>query len=1292
MLFRSLKQIASLIAEQLSSRASPSRMPRRARIAGRPEPLEDRRMMAVVPFQLTQVAPSDWQIYDGQVTQSVQSAGGNLRYTVDLQAGQRLAFSARADLVNLNYSLIDPNGNTIVSSLAGAGRTLLLNPYAVGTSGTWTIALAMPANGPGNYWLEMAVGTGIEGTGTATGLEQNLNLAYAKLGGGLARYAWLGQTGPAAGGSTDTFTIDLSSKLGNEFDIALTSRGPDFSGQTLELIAPDGYTIVARGSAWSPDGLSSPTGLRIAGFTVPGAGKYTVRFTSSVSGAYSLVVSDSVDLDRPSAAAVLNFLVANGLTTHSSVTSLVNTLDFNQVFGTMSTDELLDSLTRAGLLGGYTSSAAIKAVLPSRGVTLTSLRPDGILTALSLADGGSLLVSGGVKLTASQAKSLLQTSFNSNRVGFLDIFTTRELLLQFDSSFLSSKVDPRSTFYAYTSPPTPNGYDNVIPWYIMWQRDSVGSINVPTPQKAWAAVASQPVGHRVLFLADFMELAGFGGGLFGNAAGYIDPVGANGQSTDYYMIWMDQWVTQASAKLRSFLTQYKALGGKLDMLVIDIEQGIDYHTLQYYEQRIDPDTPTTRTLWEAIVADPRWAAVKAKLLAAGLTEADLTATALASWNVTGTEAAIWNAVMEERQADYFNRGIYDVVRSIFPEATVSNYNQYYRSTTLPSGTYYGMHSSNSTLGTVLGNAQAASIYGYLGPIVTETGTIQPPIPFDASIKSVTYTPTAGTVGFVTVNLFQPVTGLKPGMNIEIENRGSYWINPAYEGRFQVLTVAADGRSFTYRLQIQSASYPPAAVDLSYRQGSIRSAYVNFWQPYQAMVSDVKLLRTQAATSSVPLLPWVSSADWLKNDRGDDYTYYVEGMFHAALSGARDFLWWKYVQNTDTANATLLRLALKELDVMVGFENRTALTLTDVGYGDGYVLSGMDAGGRRIYRLTPDPTQAVSVLSSSGNVSIRIGNKLVEIPNAYIYTPTTPTSTLGYWIAQTVPTASPLRGSVDQLLAKIEDALAPQITPDGVVLRGVAETYTLTANSAFYSANDRFTFAIDWDNNGTIDKTVVGQSGTQVSYVFPQAGKVAINVTATPVGSSLPIGFGSTGMTVLAVGTQPNSTNPALTDLVFSGTRGVDYLDIVTPGLGTVLLTHRAGSASPTVSTYTGITGSIVIYGLVASDLSATSFTQLVPIQFRTTTSAALPTTLALATAAPTNSYVGPIATVGAAVTGGTSSLITGLTGLTGGSSSPTTSPTLASSAIDAVFAEEQLDQPYAALIAGLAKLKPTKNA
>ena len=1282
------RRLAAMLADYFATqpRRAPER--RRARFAGRPEPLEDRRMMAVEALNLSVIAPAAWQIAEGQLTRSVQSAAGDVRYTLNLEAGQRLAFSARADAVNLSYSLIGPSGNVIVNNVAGAGRTMLLNPYYISASGTYTIALNMPAGGAGNYWLDVAVNTGIEGTGTAAGMAQELNYSYVRLNNGLGRYAWLGQASAAS--PTDTFSIDLSSKVGAVLDFAVSSRGPDFSGQTLELLDPDGHTILARGTAWSPDGLSAPTGLRIAGFTVTTPGKYTVRLTSNVAGAYTLVVSDAVDIERPSAAQVLNFLVSNNYTTQSSVTALVNTLAFDQVFTSMSTDELLTALLRSGLVTGYGSVSALKGALPSRGVDLTGLRPDGILTALSLADGGSLLTSGGTKLTATAAKSLLQTNFNSNRVAFLDVLSTRNLLQQFDDSILSSATDPVSRFYANTYPPTSSSFDNIISWYITWQRDSLGDkLNVPTPEKAWQALSALPEGQRAIFLADFLEVAGYGNGLFGNVAGYIDSVGADGQPTDYYTIWMDRWVTQAAAKLTAFLTQYKALGGKLDMLVADIEHGMDLHVLQYYEQRIDPNAPMTRSLWQAIVEDPRWPSVKALLIARGLTEADLTATAMAQWSATGREAAIWNAVMEERQADYLNAAIYAPLKAIFPDATLMNFNQYMRTSTIPSGTFYSTHDSPYSVGTILGNSQSVALYGFTGPVITPTGTLQPPVPFDAAIKSISYTQVQGTTGTVTVRLFSPVTALKVGEEVEIENRGSYWINPAYTGKYQITSVAADGLSFTYTLQIQSASYPPANVDLAYRQGSVRSAYVNFWRPYNAFVSDVKFMRTQVAAADAPLAPWVGSRDWLESDRGRDFTYYVEDIFHAVMSGARDLLWWKPSQTTDLANSAVLSAALKELDGLVGFDNRTELVRTDAPYDDGYVLSGLDAGGRRVWRLTPDPSLPVTVLSSSGTVAIQVGGKLVQISNASIYTPTNPSSTLGYWIVQTAGTTQ-LRGTVDQLLGKIEAATRPTIGVNGYVVRGVASEYTLRVPSTLNAPDQNYSFAIDWDGNGTVDQTVVGPSGTKVMRNYATAGVYQVGVTATPIGASKPIGFSTTQLTVGAFGLQPNEQNPALTDLVFSGTSGRDYLDIVSPTAGTVVVTVRTNGVVTGVSTFTGINGRVIIYGLSVSDLSARSLTQSLSIQFRTLTAAGVPTGVVLTPGGGGGGFTGPVAsgpigpTAAAVPTDSARTLLaSGSSGLTSSSSNKVSqssntdnlpadtsgSPQLASAAIDAVLAD-----------------------
>ncbi|MBX9789236.1 MAG: hypothetical protein K2Y37_10005 [Pirellulales bacterium] len=1078
-----------------------------------------------VPLSL--VPPGEWQVYEGQVSNTVQSAAGSVSYTVDLQAGQSFSMAVRADSVSVGVQLFDPSGTRIVNNATTAGSALLLNSYTISTTGTWTITLTMPSGGAGSYWLQVAKNAGIEVAGVATGSPQTLASTYRVMPNGQGRFAWLGQVSGAAGNNSDLYSVDLSSKVGGLVDIAVATRGVDLSGQTLELLAPDGVTLLARGTGWSPDGTSAATGLRIAGFTVPKAGTYLVRLTSSVTSPYALVINDSVQLDRPTASQVLNFLVANNLTYHSSVASLVNTLTFDRVFTSMSSDEFLTALIQNGLVSGYSSIATLKAALLARGVDLTSLRPDGILTALANARGGSLLMSGITPLMAMQAKSQLQTLFAANRVTFLDVYSTRGLLQLFDDSIVSSASDPLQSVNAYTIPPT-GGYSGVVGEYVLWQRDTTGRTNTPTPQATWAYLSQLPAGQRVIHLADFLELPGFGSGMFDNTTGYVDALDGNGQTSDYYTIWMDQWVTQATAKMTNFWTGFKAIGGQVDLIVVDIEFGFDYYGLVTRELRVNPGATPSRTIWESITADPRWNAVKAELIAAGISASDLTAAAIATWDTKGTQVAIWNAVMERRGSDYRRQAFTAPLLAAFPNALISNYDEQYRANTIPTDVFYARIDSWYSVGSLMGNVQSPSLYGWSGAPVTPSGTIQPPVPFEASIKSISYIPTLGSngqptnLGTAVVRFFQPIPSLRVGDSMTVENRGGIWIAPAYTGSFQIASVSADGLTITYQLQISNPALPPANTDLTIRQTATRSAFVGFWRPYNAFVTDVNILRTGIASSSLPQLPWVSSRDYLTSAAaagfqfsGNNYTYYTEAILQMAASGVRGLLWWNYALAVSPANSTVISSALQEINSLMGYANRTALVLTGAGYGDGYVLSGVDAGGRRVWRLTPDPTQSVTILSSTGNVSIQIGSKVVTIPNASIYTTANPASNLGYWIVQTQGT-SQLRVSVDQAIGRIETALGPSLTTSASIAPLVSNVFTLTMNPAFYASTDQFIFAIDWDGDGTIDDTVGGSSGATIAHAFADAGRYPARVTATKAGIARPLGVSNTIVTVGAI--------------------------------------------------------------------------------------------------------------------------------------------------------------------------------
>jgi len=969
----------------------------------------------VQALTLNAVPPSGWEVYDAQVSNTVQSAAGAVSYTVNLQAGQLLAFATRADSASLGVSLIDPNGNQVASNSAAAGGTLVLNPFRVTTTGTWTITLTLPTGGSGSYWLQVAKNAGIEGATTTPSTRQSLNSSYLDITDSLGRYAWLGQISGVAGSNVDNFNIDLSSKVGQQIDIFVASRGANLSGQTLELVAPNGTTVRAIGSAWSVDGISAATGLRIAGYTVTSGGVYTVRITSSVSSSYALIVNDAIDLNVPSASDVLTYLVDHNLTTQSSVADLLNTLSFDRVFLSMSTDEVLSALLRVGAINGFDNLATLKAALPGRGVDLTSLRPDGVLGALALADYGNLLTSVWGPHGAVEAKSMLLAAFTADRLAFVDGIAVPTLVQLFDDSITTSANSARDQFMAFASQASGSVDSNVVNQYQLWLHDGE-RFNTPTPQGTRAALNALPAGSRVIHLADFTQIDGYGFGVY-DGSGYVDPFNANGTPAQYYTIWMDHWAQAIQTRITNFFTQFKAIGGQFDMLVMDIESlGMDYYKLRTADHRVNLASNPSQSLFEAIMADPRWAGVKDQLFKAGLTQADLDT--ITTWQYNGKPAAIWNAVMQERVANYLNVAIYEPIRQLYPNVPVSNYGNYLHTPTIVSGDQAALTQSPYILGTVIGDTQATYLYGVSQGVYTGGDDS---VRFRTGVAKLTFTQdTNGSgvplaSGVVRAEFGYAVNGIKAGDQVMITNPGNQPFDARYNGTFTVLSVGADGKSITYALQLSSAGNPPA--NFNYTGNPLLPAVADFWSPYKAFVADVKLLRTQVATSDVPFTPWISSPTWLQQDQGISYVYYSEMVLHAGLSGAQDFLWWKSTHDVDPIGAHVISDLLEELDSLIGYVDRKTLTRTDVGFADGYTLTGMEAGGKRVYRLTPDPGQAVNVLSSSGTVQIQIGGQTLSFASSSIYTPANPVSNLGYWIVQTQGSTQ-LVGSVGQVLSQL----------------------------------------------------------------------------------------------------------------------------------------------------------------------------------------------------------------------------------------------------------------------------------
>ena len=800
-----------------------------------------------------------------------------------------------------------------------------------------------------------------------------------------------------------------------------------YAGQHVDLIGPNG-TVVASATpdAGPADGLQA--NLRISDFTIPTSGVYTLRVTSNIAGKYALIVSQATPSE-----AVLGYAVAQGLTTQSSVSAMLATLSFESVFTSMSTEELLGELIRNNLVSAAHSVSALETLLTTDGISLTNLRPDGILTALATAPNDSLLTSGGSAIDALTAKNLLQAAFTADPGTYLDVFSIQDLFALFDDSITSSAgaaSDPLYAISTYASYTIPSTAPNVILGYGVWFTDTTGATNVPSPGLAVSATNAMPAGQHAIIDVDFSNVTGFGEGTFAGE-GYLDPTGVNGASEDYYLIWMDQWEQIVQQRIANFFTQFKQLGGTLNSYTLDIETtGLGYWDLRTQNRLINASSTPSETIWQEMLADPRWGQIQSQLIAAGISANDLTLANISTWSIQSTDAMIWNAVAEQRLASYINTAIYAPIHAIFPEC---------RGLELRQRESHADHSHRHLLGGER-QRQLDRGSGWQRPnrcrfTVGIRMSARPRLPI-----SLTHRSRRKSRPFRSVNspmdlvnrrpVASPLVtfclGLRTSMSVKsitIENRGSTWIDPQYIGTFQVASVSANGTSLTFVDPNTSATNPPGSYDLTYRLGSQNDAYVDTWSAYDAFVDDVNIIRSEASTSNVPIVPWISTPDWMTMSEGLNYTYYGESVFQAALSGAIDFRLWSPSTDTNSANAQTVSNLLSELNALVGYAGGKTITYGGVSWSAGYVMSGMDVNGEHIYRLTPDPTLPINVTSTSNSVSFQIGGQTVSFANAHIYTPPTEYSNLGYWIVQNSGTTN-LVGGLSSVVSQVTSALQP----------------------------------------------------------------------------------------------------------------------------------------------------------------------------------------------------------------------------------------------------------------------------
>lgn len=199
--------------------------------------------------------------------------------------------------------------------------------------------------------------------------------------------------------------------------------------------------------------------------------------------------------------------------------------------------------------------------------------------------------------------------------------------------------------------------------------------------------------------------------------------------------------------------------------------------------------------------------------------------------------------------------------------------------------------------------------------------------------------------------------------------------------------------------------------LNYIVGSVYDGYMPGY-PYpkyhktsfNSLLQEFRLYqRASMYTQGNRMEPWVGNYDWSYHDFSYGLTdYWHELNFHMAMvSSMPSFLYYQ-TGNTTYEGQKQFSDNLHELDEVLGFEEREILMEQPTPNDQKYLLSGMSAGGRNVWRITPDMCYSdftiEDFLVDEENLIFNIGNQFIDFPEgSYIHTTDENCSMFGYWV-------------------------------------------------------------------------------------------------------------------------------------------------------------------------------------------------------------------------------------------------------------------------------------------------------
>ena len=411
---------------------------------------------------------------------------------------------------------------------------------------------------------------------------------------------------------------------------------------------------------------------------------------------------------------------------------------------------------------------------------------------------------------------------------------------------------------------------------------------------------------------------------------FLNAAGAFGYENEA-VIYLENGVAKTKVLVSEFLKAFKAIGGELDGVIMDLE----YENVQnywIYQRFYIQERPT---IYADIVNDPRYATeIRPLLEERGFkfwsnpsgNKSEIYSIHPYDGNVESR--MIWDNVMRCRLAEYLNEGIWEPLQEYFPGAHMSDYQ-----TTDGFGWQKKLNSDGGNF-YIGGNTNKAGDTSNLNAYLAQPGA--------------NFYESNGTMRYIT-----PV-----GYNEAVYDPDSYAMFLWDMNRFKQMYEATDDT------------------------GRVNMWFSEYDSPHDAYENRI--------------------------DNIGDNGYYSELLLHTGLMNPDAFiLFMPREERKDLTDEEfnmryqVVADCLDELTRVVGAADRKPIYVP-YNWNDGYVLSGMYAGGRNMWRITPDITDGMTVEAFKVKDQVptfKINGKTIIFPQGRIVETgeVSVLGTAGYWV-------------------------------------------------------------------------------------------------------------------------------------------------------------------------------------------------------------------------------------------------------------------------------------------------------